>query len=274
MIRLYGLFGIFMVLFVELNYFLKIEPFAKWYFPIVWFGYIFVIDSINKKLKGKSLISDRLNVFFLMLVISAVVWWTFEIYNLRIGNWFYEFSGWAGLAPNVIKKTLSFATVIPAIFETYSLIRNVHLFDNIRFRRKHKITKTLINAMFILGVLCFVLPLIWPRYFFPLIWLAFFFLLDPLNYIHKQPSIIKHLKDRKLVVPLSILLAGIVCGFLWEFWNYWSVAKWTYDVPFVGFFKIFEMPVLGYLGYFPFALEIYAMYYYLQSLFFKTSKPF
>ena len=111
-----------------------------------------------------------------------------------------------------------------------------------------------------------------PKYAFPLVWLAFFFILDPINYLHKQPSVIKHLKDRKLTIPLSLLLAGIIMGFFWEFWNYWAIPKWTYNVPFVGFFKIFEMPLLGYLGYFPFAFELYAMYFFVESLFIKKEK--
>ena len=75
--------------------------------------------------------------------------------------------------------------------------------------------------------------------------------------------------DRKLVVTLSLLLAGIIMGFFWEFWNYLAVTKWYYNIPFLGFFKIFEMPVLGYLGYFPFAFELYAMYWFIRSLFVK-----
>ncbi len=97
-------------------------------------------------------------------------------------------------------------------------------------------------------------------------------MLDPVNYMHKQPSIIGHLKGRKLVIPLSLLLAGIVCGVLWEFWNYWAVNKWYYNIPFLGFFKIFEMPILGYLGYFPFALSLYAMYFFVVGLF-KKKEP-
>jgi len=66
---------------------------------------------------------------------------------------------------------------------------------------------------------------------------------------------------------LSLLAAGLMCGFFWEFWNYWAITKWYYNVPYVGFFKIFEMPILGYLGYLPFALELYAMYWFTRSLF-------
>jgi hypothetical protein len=57
----------------------------------------------------------------------------------------------------------------------------------------------------------------------------------------------------------------LVCGVLWEFWNYWAIAKWTYTVPFFGNIKLFEMPVLGFLGFPPFAVECWAMYVFIRS---------
>jgi len=36
-------------------------------------------------------------------------------------------------------------------------------------------------------------------------------------------------------------------------------------VPYLGHVKVFEMPVLGYLGFPPFALECYAMYHWLRG---------
>ncbi len=38
-----------------------------------------------------------------------------------------------------------------------------------------------------------------------------------------------------------------------------------YSVPYLGGVKLFEMPVLGYLGFPPFALECYAMYHWLRG---------
>jgi hypothetical protein len=57
---------------------------------------------------------------------------------------------------------------------------------------------------------------------------------------------------------LGAALSGMVCGFLWEFWNYWSVTKWVYTVPFFEDFKVFEMPAPGYIGFGFFALETIA----------------
>ena len=41
-------------------------------------------------------------------------------------------------------------------------------------------------------------------------------------------------------------------------WNVNSWPKWVYEVPFVGFWHVFEMPLLGYFGYLPFAMELFA----------------
>lgn len=271
MFKWYGLVGIIIIVLSELNFFFKIEPFASWYFPIIWLGYILTVDALVYKLRKRSLISSRFYLFIGMLIISALFWWLFEFCNFTISNWSYSglegVARFGGATAMSFFGTLSFAMVLPAFFETYELIRSIHLFDKIKLKKKHKITKKFLHVMMVIGVICFLSPIFLPRFTFPLVWLSFFFILDPINYLHKQPSIIKHLKDRKLVIPLSLLLAGIIMGFFWEFWNYWAVPKWTYNIPFVGFFKIFEMPVLGYLGYFPFAFELYAMYFFVKSLF-------
>ncbi len=266
MFKKYGLLGILLIVFVEINFFLKVQPFANWYFPIVWFGYILTVDAAVYKLRGNSIISNRPLQFIYMAALSTIAWWMFEIINVSLGNWRY--SGLEGLGNlKFLFASLSFATVLPAMFETAELIQSIHLFDKDMLRKKHKITKRFLHFMTILGIVCFVAPILLPEFAFPLVWLSFFLILDPINYLHKQPSIIGHLKDRKLAIPLSLLLAGIILGFLWEFWNYWAMPKWTYDIPFVGFFKVFEMPILGYLGYFPFSFELYAMYWFVRSLF-------
>ena len=62
------------------------------------------------------------------------------------------------------------------------------------------------------------------------------------------------------------MLSGFLCGMLWEFWNFWSRAKWHYTVPIMERLKIFEMPVPGYLGFPAFALECFTMYVFLRLI--------
>jgi hypothetical protein len=63
---------------------------------------------------------------------------------------------------------------------------------------------------------------------------------------------------------LLLLTAGLVCGLLWEFWNFWARSRWVYTVPFFDQLKGFEMPFLGFLGFPPFAVECYAIYNFIS----------
>jgi hypothetical protein len=51
-----------------------------------------------------------------------------------------------------------------------------------------------------------------------------------------------------------------------EAWNYPASPKWTYDVPYIGFAHVFEMPLLGYLGYPLLALAIFTLYHFVRGL--------
>ena len=271
MFKKWGVIGIILIILSQINFFLKIQPFADWYFPIIWLGYILTIDAVIYNINKKSLVNNHFFHFIGLFILSALFWHIFEILNLFTQNWNYIGADNLG-SIKYIFKLISFSTVLPALFETTSLIKSIHLFDKVKLRKKYKLSKNFLFLMIFLGIISFFLPIFFPKFTFPLIWLSFFLILDPINYINNQPSIIGHIKNRNLKIPLSLLFAGIMLGFLWEFWNYWATIKWIYDIPFVGFFKIFEMPILGYLGYFPFAFELYSMYWFVRSLFIYRNK--
>ena len=65
---------------------------------------------------------------------------------------------------------------------------------------------------------------------------------------------------------MNLALSGLLCGVLWEFWNYWARAKWHYTVPIMENLKLFEMPVPGYLGFPAFAIECFTMYVFVRAL--------
>ena len=269
MFKFYGYLGIIMVLFSELNFYFKIEPFASWYFPIIWLGFIFILDAVNYKLKGHSLILSRKEQFFKALLLSALIWWLFELINLKTLNWnYFTTSGYQ--EPWWIRffifRTIAFSTLLPAVIEIFELVRTFKLFSKFKLLKHHNITHKFLNTMFHIGLLMLVLAVIYPKYFYPFVWSAFYFILDPINYLNKQPSILGYWKKGNIKIPVALFVAGTLCGLFWEFWNYYAVIKWSYEIPFVGFFKIFEMPILGYLGYGPFAFELFAMWYFVRSL--------
>jgi hypothetical protein len=65
----------------------------------------------------------------------------------------------------------------------------------------------------------------------------------------------RSLAQHKLSTTVTVLAAALACGLLWELWNWGSLAKWHYSLPYVQRFLVFEMPLLGYAGYLPFGLE-------------------
>ena len=52
---------------------------------------------------------------------------------------------------------------------------------------------------------------------------------------------------------------------LLEFWNYWAEGKWFYIFPILEQWTIFEMPIVGYLGFPAFAIEVFALYVFAVS---------
>src|SRR3989344_5308533 len=180
MFKKYGVIGIILIVLVELNFFFKSQPFASRYFIFVWLGYILTIDALNYKLRKNSLLMNNTSSFIGLFFLSAIFWWVFELMNLKVNNWNYNGINGISIFSNGIWKTIYFSTVLPGFFETYELIRNIHLFDKLKLHKKHKISKEFLLSMIIIGAICFVLPLVLPKYFYPLIWLTFFFLLDPI----------------------------------------------------------------------------------------------
>jgi len=90
------------------------------------------------------------------------------------------------------------------------------------------------------------------------LWLGLFYLLDPLNKLAGGESLLGDWAVGRFGRTLSLALGGLVCGLLWEFWNYWALAKWSYELPFLGALesvRYFEMPLPGLLGFLPFAVE-------------------
>jgi len=106
-----------------------------------------------------------------------------------------------------------------------------------------------------------LLPIAYPStYLAAPVWLGFIFLLDPLNARAGDESILGDWRRGRIDRLTNLLAAGLACGLIWEFWNYWARAKWIYNVPILPDIKLFEMPVAGFGGFPPFAVECFVMY--------------
>jgi len=265
----YGILGILLIIFAEFTMFLRVQPFVVWFTPTVWFGYIFLVDAIIYLIKGNSFIMNRKLRFLQLFMVSVIFWFVFEIYNSFLPTgWIYVNLPKSRII-TFIMGSLSFSTIIPAVLETFELLRVFHLFDDIKMRVKIPTNKLFINTLIVVGIIFLLVPFVsMAPWIWAFVWTGFIFLLDPILYIfHDEKSVIGLVKKRKLKVIISIILAGYICGFLWEFWNYWAYTKWYYTVPILENIKIFEIPAIGFLAYGPFALEIYVMYNFVKLLF-------
>ena len=109
------------------------------------------------------------------------------------------------------------------------------------------------------GAVTLGLMLAWPVGFYWLMWLSLYLLFEGLNILQRRRTLLHCAQhgDWRWVVALG--LGATTCGFFWEMWNYFSSPKWIYHTPGVQWLHIFEMPLLGYLGYIPFAWELCAI---------------
>ena len=256
----YGWIGLALLLVAEFLMFRGVSPVNIYFTPIAWTAYILIADAMVLAICGRSRLHDRPWTLLQTAIFSVLLWLIFELYNLRLANWTYVGVPMTWTAA-LFGYVWSFATIIPAIFETADLIEAFGWYraaEPIRFPRA---AEYLIASF---GALCLLVPLVVPRsiaaYLFVLVWVGFVFLLDPLNHRLGWPSLLGDLAVGRRSRFYSLLISGWICGWLWEFWNYWAAAKWHYVFPMFQRYKIFEMPVVGYIGFLPFALECFVMY--------------
>jgi len=233
-----------------------LDPFYSHTYPLAWYGLIVFLDGLLWWRWDEGLIFNRPFEFVTLLFWSAVLWFFFEVWNLRLRNWYYVGVSSDALWPH-IEAYLDFATVLPGMFLVYRLLARMQI-------PRGMTTRTGVNNKWrivfpFLGVTMIALPLAFPDYFFPLVWGAFFFLLEPLLAKKGGPSLLKEAEQGEWTVFVRLLLAGLLCGGYWELCNYWSLAKWIYTVPFFSEGKLFEMPYLGFVGFLPFCVQCYVM---------------
>ncbi len=264
----YGFIGLALCLLSWAASWLRIDPFFRYSFFPLWFGYILFIDALVVARRGTSLLQRMRWRYVRLFIVSSLFWWIFELLNTAVQNWHYILDQPYTPLAYFLLATLNFSTVLPAVMETAELLwthkaLRPELPATEMGRRISLKTFLLLEGV---GIVSFILPWIFPRYCFGLVWLCVAFLLDPLNNFMGRKSTIAHIlmKDWRFIV---LPLAGLTCGFFWEMWNYFALPKWQYTVPFVGFWKIFEMPLLGYSGYLPFALELFALYQFVLLVF-------
>ncbi len=268
---------------------LRVRPIGEFFYLAAWGSWLLLADGANRLLYGRSPWSDSPRAFGRLALMSIPWWLFFEVLNLRLRNWAYE--GLPGaLAVRWTGYAASFATVLPAIEEGRFLIEGLMTHAGTprlgktapptadpssqglpAGRRRGGVR---LGRLRVLGGLFLVLPMLWPRLFFPLVWGGVSLLIEP-SLAREKPErswLARFLQGKRSGV-YALMASGLLCGFFWELFNFWSWSKWVYTIPWPSGPKLFEMPWLGYAGFAPFALECESFRQWFEWRWARASGP-
>ncbi len=234
---------------------------AVWY-VFAWYAWLLALDAGVFALAGRSWIAAQGRRLPAMLIASVPFWYLYEAYDLRLQNWYYVFT-LRNDRLQLLVSVLAFATVLPACLLHAELVAAAGLFERRRWRplRVGRGTELTVAA---LGVASLVAPLVWPRWAFPLVWGATLWLPELANWRRGGESLLRDLSQGRPQRLLRLLAGGLLAGVVWELLNFWARCKWIYTVPFFDRLKLFEMPLLGFLGFPPLAVGAFATWSLLQ----------
>lgn len=235
--------------------------------PLCWTGLLFLLDGILHRPNHcdpeawYSPIRARPWRFAAIYLLSIPVWLVFDWVNF----WFIDAWRYHGLPEDIFIRYagyfLAFGAICPCMFLIADIVQRKGL---ARLRGPALDPGPAICVILVLvgGVMAYYPFLVRDPVGSLTLWLGWFFLLDPINERLGAPSIFGDWRQGRYGRTASLMVGGAACGLLWEFWNYWAITKWTYNLPFLGSLEdvsYFEMPAIGFLGFLPFALECWAM---------------
>jgi hypothetical protein len=243
------------------------QPFYAW----AWWSWILVLDGTCRRIRGHSLLTRNPRLLPALFLSSVSFWFLFELLNLRFRNWTYVGVFAMETLPELILGgafvAVCFATVFTGIFETLELVTALGVFDRVRARSPVSLPAWLAPVLQGVGLAMALTAVLFPHYLAPFIWGSFGFLVDPWNYRRGGRSLLRDVERGRYDILLRVLLAGLMCGVVWESFNFLAPQKWLYTVRGLEGLKVFEMPLVGFLGFPALALDSVAAFALVSWLF-------
>jgi hypothetical protein len=252
---------------------------------LVWVGYLIFLEGLFAA-RGASPVRKRPHHFFLLCLASIFIWAVFDTINFNLGMraWLYiGMPGTPGIPGDFFDRALgyflAFGTIVPGMLLSGQILLDLGLFNWARSRKTNGFRMPhwglSISLLAGAGMLAWVILDRRPVTNYVL-WTSLVFLLDPINYWLGRPSMFRDWERGWFGRTLAAFAGGLICGLLWEFWNYWALTKWTYHLPFLGsleHYRYFEMPLLGLLGFLPFGIECWIMWQTIRILLDGLAEP-
>ena len=136
---------------------------THWAFFPLWLGYCLTVDAFVVWRKGTSMATRSPVAYASLFLISVPGWWLFELLNLRTQNWVYDGAEYFTHLQYFLLCSLSFSTVMPAVFGTAELVST---FSWVRRTRKGLVlppTPRIVLGLFITGWVMLALLLKWHK---------------------------------------------------------------------------------------------------------------
>ncbi len=237
--------------------------------PIYW-GFVLMIDGwVYVRNGGRSLVSLVPQEIIGIGVASIPGWMLFEYLNFFVDNyWYYPYAGLMGRQEILLYAIFTSSVLMPLCFEWYCLFNTYPAFkQRFSFGAKIIMTEGLKTILLIMGLALLFATGLFPETMFITLWVAppivLAAALDKIGVWTPLRSIGKGNWSPTLLFALTYLLEG----FLLECQNYFTVNHgsnamdyvvaplyWKYCIPYVDTLHIFEMPIIGFLGYLPFGV--------------------
>lgn len=244
-----------------------------WFFKFIditlWWSFSLVLDGIvYKRTGGKSLLSTSHREIIGIAFASVMGWMIFEYFNFFVNdNWYYPNGNQIPAAEFLCYSMLASTAVFPISFEWFSLFNTFPKFK-LKYTQGPKLVfpRWLKTTLVVLGYASMFAISYFPDELFFMVWIAplaiFSVVLDDLDIWTPFSSLKKGNWSPLLLIALSWVSAGLCV----ECWNYFSgthidgilksynTLYWAYSVPYVNEPHLFEMPLLGYMGYLPYGV--------------------
>jgi hypothetical protein len=232
----------------------------RYTFLPLWISYIVLVNALTYRRTGNCLLLAQLKTFLLLFFLSAFFWWFFEYLNRFVQNWHYVTDGELKVTPLEywVHSTLAFSTVLPAFYGTYQLLFSFQFLRE-PFEAFWKISfnhpKWIAGLILLISAIGLSALSLWPDHLFPLLWISPLLMISSMQVLFNEEQFFSDVTKGDWSRIWIAAVSALVCGIFWEMWNYHSLLRWEYAIPYLHGYKIFEMPVLGYFGYLGFGLE-------------------
>ena len=253
---------------------------VKWAdIPLFW-GFTLMIDGwVYVRSGGKSLIAQYPRSVVGIGVSAVLGWMIFEyLNNFVLESWYYPFAEIIPQDEFVIYAVIGSSGLIPPAIEIYSLLRT---FPNLLTKYTQgpsiSLPKWSLYLILAISLASLFLPPFFPQYMFPALWYAPLMLISVVLTFCGIWTPFTPVKTGDYSYVMLLSFSYVILGVCLEGFNYMSgthalsdpdscgvvrnmvehttnSSYWVYSIPFLNKYHIFEMPILGYLGYFPFGL--------------------